>query len=331
MARRKPSGERSSATSRLSEPPALIDSAIPETTEAADASKPPTGRPSKTTGPGLYLVATPIGNAADITLRALDVLAQADVIACEDTRVTAKLLAINGISRPLLRYDEYAARTAGPALIGRVARGERVALVTDAGTPLVSDPGDRLVRGCIDAGLPVLAVPGASAVLTALCVSGLPAGRFLFAGFLPPRSAARRRELEELADVAATLVLLESPRRLAASLADMADVLGPRDAAVARELTKLFEEVRRGSLPELAEHYRRAGAPKGEVTIVVAPPLPPPPLADAQVEALLADALERLSPKDAAATLAKATGLPRRQLYAHAIKLRDESRDERTE
>ena len=332
MARRKPSGERSSATSRLSEPPALIDSAIPaETTEAADASKPLTGRPSKTTGPGLYLVATPIGNAADITLRALDVLAQADVIACEDTRVTAKLLAIHGISRPLLRYDEHAARTTGPALIGRVARGERVALVTDAGTPLVSDPGDRLVRGCIDAGLPVLAVPGASAVLTALCVSGLPAGRFLFAGFLPPRSAARRRELEELADVAATLVLLESPRRLAASLADMADVLGPRDAAVARELTKLFEEVRRGSLTELAEHYLKAAVPKGEVTIVVAPPLPPPPLAGAQVKALLADALERLSPKDAAATLAKATGLPRRQLYAHAIKLRDESRDERTE
>lgn len=326
MARRKPGGERSSAASRFSEPPALIDSAIPaETTGAADTSKPPTGRPSKTTGPGLYLVATPIGNAADITLRALDVLAQADVIACEDTRVTAKLLAIHGISRPLLRYDEHAARAAGPALIERVRRGERVALVTDAGTPLVSDPGDRLVRGSIDAGLPVVAIPGASAVLTALCVSGLPAGRFLFVGFLPPRSAARRRELEELADVAATLVLLESPRRLAASLADLADVLGSRDAAVGRELTKLFEEVRRGSLIELAEHYLKAAVPKGEVTIVVAPPLPPPPPADAEVEALLAEALERLSPKDAAATLAKVTGLPRRQLYAHAIKLRDRS------
>ena len=269
-------------------------------------------------------MATPIGNATDITLRALDVLAQADVIACEDTRVTAKLLAIHGISRPLVRYDEHTARMAGPALIERVARGERVALVTDAGTPLVSDPGERLVRGCIDAGLPVLAIPGASAVLTALCVSGLPATRFLFAGFLPPRGAARRRELEELAEVAATLVLLESPRRLASSLADMADVLGPRDAAVARELTKMFEEVGRGSLTELAEHYRRAAVPKGEVTIVVAPPLPPPPLADAEVERLLGEALTRLSPKEAAASLAKLTGLPRRQLYGRAVRLRTE-------
>ncbi len=321
MARRKSSGERSGAASRLSKPPILGEPGIPQKPiEAADASKWSTGR--KTPGPGLYLVATPIGNATDITLRALNVLAQADVIACEDTRVTAKLLAIHGISRPLVRYDEHTARIAGPALIERVARGERVALVTDAGTPLVSDPGERLVRGCIDAGLPVSALPGASAVLTALCVSGLSATRFLFAGFLPPRGAARRRELEELADIASTLVLLESPRRLAASLADMADVLGPRDAAVARELTKLFEEVRRGSLTELAEHYRRADVPKGEVTIVVAPPLPPPAIADAEIEALLADALERLSPKDAAASLAKLTGLPRRQLYARATGLK---------
>jgi 16S rRNA (cytidine1402-2'-O)-methyltransferase len=267
-------------------------------------------------------VATPIGNAADITLRALDVLARADVIACEDTRVTAKLLAVHGISRPLVRYDEHTARTAGPALIERVRRGERVALVSDAGTPLISDPGDRLVSGCIDAGLPVLAIPGASAALTALCVSGLPTARFLFAGFLPPRSTARRRELADLAHVKATLVLLESAQRLAAALADMTDVLGPRDAAVARELTKLFEEVRRGTLPDLAEHYRQAGAPKGEVTIVVGPPPSPPPVGEAEAERLLIEALQRLSPRNAATSVANVTGLPRRRLYARAIALK---------
>lgn len=285
------------------------------------ASKPASGREIPA-GPGLYLVATPIGNAADITLRALAVLAQADVIACEDTRVTAKLLAVHGISRPLVRYDEHTARTAGPALIERIGRGECVALVTDAGTPLISDPGERLVRDCIDARLAVRAIPGASAALTALCVSGLPAARFLFAGFLAPRRVARRRELLEVADVKATLVLLESPKRLAAALADMADTLGPRDAAVARELTKLFEEIRRGSLPDLAEYYRRAGPPKGEVTIVVAPPPPPPPLADAEVDRLLGEALESMSARDAAAAVAEATGLPRRRLYARAVALK---------
>src|SRR5512132_2194963 len=324
MARRQPiGGERTRTASRASQSPAGTRAGLPtEISEAAEASKPSSARPSRLAGPGLYLVATPIGNAADITLRALDVLAHADVIACEDTRVTSKLLAVHGISRPLVRYDEHTARTAGPALIERVRRGERVALVTDAGTPLISDPGDRLVRGCIDAGLPLLAIPGASAALTALCVSGLPTARFLFAGFLPTRRAARRRELEELSNVAATLVLLESPQRLASALADMADVLGPRDAAVARELTKLFEEVRRGTLPELADHYRRAGAPKGEVTIVIAPPLPLAPVAEAEVERLLGEALRRLSPRDAAADVAKATGLPRRCIYARAMALK---------
>jgi 16S rRNA (cytidine1402-2'-O)-methyltransferase len=324
MERRQPiGGERTRAASRSSKPPAPPHVSLSaKSTEAATASKPSSGRQPTPVGPGLYLVATPIGNAADITLRALDVLAQAGVIACEDTRVTAKLLAVHGISRPLVRYDEHTARTAGPALIERVGRGERVALVTDAGTPLISDPGDRLVRGCIDAGLRVLAIPGASAALTALCVSGLPAARFLFAGFLPSRRVARRRVLLELADVKATLVLLESAQRLAAALADMADALGPRDAAVARELTKLFEEVRRGTLPDLAAHYRQAGAPKGEVTIVVGPPSPPPPVGEAEAERLLVEALERLSPRDAAASVAKATGLPRRRLYARAIALK---------
>ena len=316
-------GERTRVASRLSKPLAGTYAGLSaKSTGAVEASKPASGRPTAVAGPGLYLVATPIGNAADITLRALDVLTQADVIACEDTRITAKLLAVHGISRPLVRYDEHTARTAGPALIERIGRGECVALVTDAGTPLISDPGERLVRDCIDAGLPVLAVPGASAALTALCVSGLPAARFLFAGFLAPRSVGRRRELLALADVQATLVLLESPKRLAAALADMADTLGSRDAAVARELTKLFEEVRRGSLPDLADYYRRAGPPKGEVTIVVAPPLAPPPPAGAEVDRLLGEALESMSPRDAATEIAKATGMPRRQLYARAIALK---------
>ena len=316
-------GERTRVASRLSKPLAGTYAGLSaKSTGAVEASKPASGREIRA-GPGLYLVATPIGNAADITLRALDVLTRADVIACEDTRITAKLLAVHGISRPLVRYDEHTARTAGPALIERIGRGECVALVTDAGTPLISDPGERLVRDCIDAGLPVLAVPGASAALTALCVAGLPAARFLFAGFLAPRSVGRRRrELLALADVQATLVLLESPKRLATALADMADTLGSRDAAVARELTKLFEEVRRGSLPDLADYYRRAGPPKGEVTIVVAPPLAPPPPADAEVDRLLGEALESMSPRDAATEIAKATGMPRRQLYARAIALK---------
>lgn len=272
-------------------------------------------------------MATPIGNAGDVSLRALRVLRGVDAIACEDTRVTARLLAIHGISRPLRRYDEHTADEAGPALLERIAEGERIALVSDAGTPLVSDPGERLVRACIDAGLPLTAVPGPSAPLTALSLSGLPTGRFLFAGYLAPRRQARRRELAELADVAATLVLLESPQRLAATLADMAEVLGSRDAAVARELTKLFEEVRRGPLAELAARYAAEGPPKGEVTIVVAPPPLPPPVDGGEAERLLAKALASLTPRDAAASVARATGLPRRVLYARAIALKDALKD----
>lgn len=268
-------------------------------------------------------MATPIGNADDLSLRALRVLQSVDAIACEDTRVTARLLAIHGISRPLRRYDEHTADKAGPALLERIAEGERIALVSDAGTPLVSDPGERLVRACIDAGLPLTAVPGPSAPLAALSLSGLPTRRFLFAGYLAPRRQARRRELAELADVAATLVLLESPQRLAAALADMAEVLGPRGAAVARELTKLFEEVRRGPLGELAARYAAEGPPKGEVTIVVAPPPLPLPADEGEAERLLAEALLSLTPRDAAASVARATGLPRRVLYARAIALKD--------
>ncbi len=275
--------------------------------------------------PGLYLVATPIGNLGDFSARARDTLAAADVIACEDTRVTARLLTAFGIQRPTLRYDEHTAERAGAGLIERLKRGETVALVSDAGLPLISDPGRLLVRAAIAAGIAVSVVPGPSAPLAALVVSGLPAEAFHFAGFLPPKGAARRTALDGLAALPATLLLLEAPQRLAASLADMAAVLGPRDAAVARELTKLHEEVRRGTLAELAAHYGAAGAPKGEIVVVVGPPRADPAAAQAERRAGLDDrlggALATLSGRDAAAAVAAETGLPRREVYARALQL----------
>lgn len=271
----------------------------------------------------MYVVATPIGNAADVTLRALRVLATADAIACEDTRVTAKLLAIHNIRNTLIPYHDHNARTVGPALQQRLAKGERIALVSDAGTPLISDPGYPLVRACADSGIPVFPVPGPSAVTAALAVSGLPTDRFLFAGFPPPRSAARRRMLEDLTDIPATLVFMESPRRLAASLADMAAVLGPRDSVVMRELTKLFEETRRGVLGELADHYRNAGPPRGEVMIVVAR-AEVPAVGDDEVDQLLSAALQEHPVGQAAAAVARQTGLSRKDLYTRARAIRDE-------
>ena len=272
---------------------------------------------------GLYLVATPIGNARDITLRALDLLASADVIAAEDTRVTGKLLSRYGIEVPMTPYHDHNARRAGPRLIERLKRGEIVALVSDAGTPLVSDPGYRLVRAAIDAGIPVSTLPGASAPLAALTLSGLPTDRFLFLGFLPPRSAARRRRLEALAGADATLVLLEAAGRLSELMADLVAALGSRPAAVARELTKKFEEVRRGRLDELAAHFSEAGPPKGEVVVVVAGAEAAAGVQPDTVELdrALALALERLGVNDAAALLARLTGRPKREIYARALEL----------
>lgn len=271
---------------------------------------------------GLHIVATPIGNAADITLRALDTLRRADAIACEDTRVTAKLLAIHGIDRPLVPYHEHNAQRMRPVLIGRIQAGEAVALVSDAGTPLVSDPGYKLVRDLHEAGLPVHALPGPSAPLTALVLSGLPTDRFLFAGFLPSKGAARRTAIGELKGVAATLILFESAQRLPDTLADLAELLGGREAAVARELTKLYEEVRRGPLPELAAHYAAAGPPRGEVVMVIGPPAADEGEASAEdVDGLLREALGRLSVRDAAADVAARTGRPRRAVYARALEL----------
>jgi 16S rRNA (cytidine1402-2'-O)-methyltransferase len=270
---------------------------------------------------GLVLVATPIGNAADITLRALSVLAGADVVACEDTRVTGKLLTLHGLKASLTPYHEHNAAKVRPALIRRLKDGESVALVSDAGTPLVSDPGYRLVRACLEEGIPVTAVPGASSVLTALQLSGLPSDRFLFAGFLPPKSAARRRALAEIAAVPATLIFLESAKRLDAALADMADMLGDREAAVARELTKMFEEVRRGPLADLARHYAEAGPPKGEVSVVVAPPGTGEEAGEETVERNCARRWPARSLRDAVDAVAAATGWPRRRVYACALAL----------
>ena len=277
--------------------------------------------------PGLYLVATPIGNLADITLRALEVLSAANTIACEDTRVTRKLLRAHGLERAMTAYHEHNAERVRPRLIERLKNGESVALVSDAGTPLISDPGYKLVRAVVAEGLRVSVVPGPSAPLAALVVSGLPSDRFLYAGFLPAKQAARRKVLAELSEIPVTLIFLESPRRLAATLEDMAQLLGARPAAVARELTKLFEEVRRGRLADLAAQYRAAGPPRGEIAIVVGPPNPEAPRAD-DLDDLLAAALEQASLRDAATRVAAETGLPRREVYARALALsgRDQSK-----
>ena len=254
---------------------------------------------SKRLAPGLYIVSTPIGNARDITLRALDVLGQADLVACEDTRVTTKLLAIHGLGAPLTAYHDHNARKVRPGLLKRLADGAAIALVSDAGTPLVSDPGFKLVAEAAAAGIAVLAVPGAAAPIAALTVAGLPTDRALFAGFLPPRRPARLTALAELAAAPATLVFFEVPRRLAAALDDMTQALGDRPAAVARELTKLFEETRRGTLAGLAAHYHAEGPPKGEVVVVIGPPEKRAVTPEA-IDALLTDALASGSVRDAA-------------------------------
>ncbi|MCW0233949.1 MAG: 16S rRNA (cytidine(1402)-2'-O)-methyltransferase [Ferrovibrio sp.] len=279
--------------------------------------------------PGLYLVATPIGNAADITLRALALLQHADLVACEDSRVTGPLLRRYGIDTSLFPYHEHNAAKVRPQLIEKLQGGAVVALVSDAGTPLINDPGYKLVRACIEAGIAVTALPGASAVLAGLSVSGLPSDRFLFAGFPPPKTAARRKWLAELAGIPATLVMLESAQRLGDSLADMESVFGPaREAAVTRELTKKFEEVRRGTLHDLAAHYAAHGAPKGEITLVIAPPAEQAAASAADLDSALAEAMARLPLRQAVDEVAVLLGLGRKPVYARALALRDgDSRD----
>ena len=276
--------------------------------------------------PGLYLVATPIGNLGDITLRALETLAGVDIIACEDTRVTRKLTGRFGITTPLTAYHEHNAAEARPKLLSRLADGQSVALVSDAGTPLISDPGFKLVRAARDAGHQVSTLPGPSAVLAALAVGGLPTDRFFFEGFLPPKQAARQKRIATLANVQATLVLFESGSRIASTLADLAAALGPRAAAICRELTKLHEEVKCENLDVLARLYADGAETRGEFVILVAPPTETPD-AD-EVDALLKHALSRVSVKDAVGEVAVATGRPRREIYQRALALTKDGEDD---
>lgn len=274
--------------------------------------------------PGLHVVATPIGALGDVTLRALATLAGADLVLCEDTRVTRKLTGHYGISTPLAAYHEHNAAEMRPKILARLAEGQRLALVSDAGTPLVSDPGFKLVRDALGAGAHITAAPGPSAVLTALVLSGLPTDRFFFEGFLPPKAHARQGRIAELSRIPATLVLFETGLRAAGALRDLADGLGPRPAALARELTKRFEEVRRAPLPELAAALDGAPHPKGEIVLVIGPPPDEAPAAD--LDALLEDALARASVKDAVAEVSATSGLARREVYARALALSKPSR-----
>ena len=270
--------------------------------------------------PGLYPVATPIGNLRDITLRALDILTAADLIICEDTRVTRKLLTRYGITTKSISYNDHNAQRVLPGLMRRLNDGESLALVSDAGTPLISDPGFKLVEAATAAEIPVFPIPGANAALAGLVASGLPTDSFFFAGFLPPKQGGRRGRLAELAGVPGSLVFYESPGRLAASLADMRDILGDRLAVVAREITKLHEEVMRGSLVYLADNYAKQGAPRGEIVVVVAPP-GEQVASDEDVQIALSVALEKMSVRDASAAVSMQFGRPRREVYAMALEI----------
>ena len=272
--------------------------------------------------PGLHVVATPIGNLGDISFRALATLAAADAVIAEDTRVTRILLAHYGIATPLVAYHEHNAHEMRPRLLARLREGAALALVSDAGTPLVSDPGFKLVADAVAENIAVTSVPGASAVLAALVVAGLPTDRFFFEGFLPPKSAARRARIAELAAVPGTLVFFESPRRLAETLDDLAAVLGAREAAVARELTKHFEQVRRGPLSDLGTALAAEAPPRGEIVLLVGPPTAEAAaMSGEDLDARLRIALSAHSVKDAAAIVAGETGQPRRKGYARALEL----------
>jgi 16S rRNA (cytidine1402-2'-O)-methyltransferase len=271
--------------------------------------------------PALYIVATPIGNLGDVTLRALETLAGVDVVACEDTRVTRRLFERYGLSTPLVAYHDHNAEAARPKLLARLDAGDAVALVSDAGTPLISDPGFKLVRAAQAAGRTVTAVPGACAVMAAVTSAGLPTDRFFFAGFLPPREQARRARLGELADVPATLVFFETGPRIAAMLHDLAAVFGEREAAVCRELTKLHEEIRRADLAGLAQAYDQGAETRGEFVVVVGPPAAAAPIEAEELDALLRRALATASLKNAVEAVVAATGHKRRLVYQRALSL----------
>ena len=278
--------------------------------------------------PGLYLVSTPIGNLGDMTIRGLETLAGADIIACEDTRVSRVLLDRFGITTRPYAYHEHNAERAGPKLMAALEAGKSVALISDAGTPLVSDPGYRISQTAIEAGVPVIPIPGASAPMAALVASGLPSDTFLFAGFLPSKDKARRDRLASFAAIEATLMFFESPNRLAACLKSAAEVLGTdRPAAVCRELTKAYEEIRRGTLGDLAAGYEDETV-RGEIVLVIGPGSTPPPSED-DVDALLARLASDLPAGKAATEAARLTGLNRKDLYARLLAMKTVSpRDE---
>ena len=269
--------------------------------------------------PGLYIVATPIGNLGDMTLRAAETLRGVSAIACEDTRVTGKLMQHLGAKKRLIRYDDHASEETRDYLLGLAAEAP-VALVSDAGTPLISDPGYRLVRAARERGIAITSLPGPSAAIVAITLSGLPSDRFLFAGFLPQKDKARRDLLGELAGVKATLVLYDTAPRLIDSLAAIADILPGREVAVARELTKKFEECRSGKPEAVAAHYA-AHPPKGEIVLLVGPP-GDELVQDLDIDALLRAELAHAKPSQAAAAVSKVTGLDRKQLYARAMELK---------
>lgn len=275
---------------------------------------------SQPLAPGLYIVATPIGNLADLSPRAAATLAAADVIACEDSRVTGKLLRHIGAKTRMVAYHDHVGDGVRPALIARMA-GESVALVSDAGTPLISDPGYKLVRDARAAGRSIYTLPGPCAAIAALTLSGLPTDRFLFAGFLPPKARARAKAIAELAPIRASLVVYESGPRLADALGALGSGLGDRNAAVAREISKLYEDCVTGTLSELAARYADA-PPKGEIVIVVGPPAPPEEASEADSDAALTEALTRLSPARAASEVAERLGVDRRALYRRALAIK---------
>ena len=279
--------------------------------------------PVQAAGPGLHIVSTPIGNLRDITLRALDILSSVDEVLAEDTRVAAKLLNAHGISAKLSAYHDHNGAARRPELLKRLEEGASIALISDAGTPLVSDPGWKLVHEAAAVGIKIVPVPGASAMLAGLVASSLPSDRFMFAGFLPPKSGARKKMAEELANIPSTLIFYESGPRLAAALSDLSLMMGgEREVAVARELTKLFEETRRGTLSELAAHYAEAGAPKGEIVLLIGPPQAREASAE-DIDAALKDALSRLPVKAAANEIAETFGLSKRDAYQRALALKN--------
>ncbi|MEE2997008.1 MAG: 16S rRNA (cytidine(1402)-2'-O)-methyltransferase [Pseudomonadota bacterium] len=298
---------------------------LPTSSETDGAQPSDAPSPSKCSNaklrPGLYIVATPIGNLSDLTERAYDILATVSLVACEDTRVTGKLLSSRGIRTKLVAYHDHTPQSVRDGLIESLKNGETVALASDAGTPLVSDPGYKLVAAAIEADIHVTAAPGPASPLAALVLSGLPTDRFLFGGYLPSKEKARREVIREFAALRATLIFLESPRRLTSSLSALASHLGDRAASVARELTKVHEEVVRGRLSELAEKYFREGQPRGEVVIVIGPPERAPP-DDEDIDTLLDGALSRMSLRDAADAVASATGAPKKYVYRRALEVK---------